>query len=95
MEVFYYFKKPEKLIKQIHDNWIKKNGKLIMGIDHYLENKECHGWKNKINVSTMKLISKNEWIKYFKESGFSKVTDYQFCAKDNWKGTLVIEGTRV
>jgi hypothetical protein len=43
----------------------------------------------------MKLISKNEWIKYFKESGFSKVTDYQFCAKDNWKGTLVVEGTRV
>ena len=95
MEVFYYFKKPEKLIKKIHDKWIKKNGKLIMGIDHYLENKECHGWKNKINISTMNLISKNEWIKYFKESGFSKVTDYQFCAKDNWKGTLVIEGTRV
>ena len=66
-----------------------------MGIDHYLENEECHGWKNKINISTMKLISKNEWIKYFEESGFSKVTDYQFCAKDNWKGTLVIEGTRV
>ena len=61
MEVFYYFKNPQILIKHIHDSWIKNDGKLIMGIDHYYENEECHEWKKKINVDTMELIKIEEW----------------------------------
>ena len=42
MEVFYYFENPDHLIKHFYSNWIKKGGRLIMGIDHYEENKPSH-----------------------------------------------------
>ena len=32
MEVFYYFKDPEELIKHIMDNWLKPYGQMIMGV---------------------------------------------------------------
>ena len=95
MEVFYYFKKPEILIQHIYDNWIKNDGKLIMGIDHYYENEECHEWKKQINVDTMELIKIKEWKNFFKKSGFKNVKEYQFCPEKNWKGTLVIEGSKI
>ena len=38
MEVIYYFKNPEIIIKHIFNNWIKKNGVFIMRIDFYQEN---------------------------------------------------------
>ena len=37
----------------------------------------------------------NEWEKLFTESGFSDVKKYQFCSSGSWKGTLVIEGTKI
>ncbi len=95
MEVFYYFKRPRILIQHIFDNWIKKDGKLIMGIDHYYENEECHEWKKQINVDTMELIKINEWKNFFKKSGFKNVKEYQFYPKKNWKGTLVVEGSKI
>ena len=48
MEVFYYFEKPEILIGRIYDNWLDNGGRLIMGIDHYIENKPSHSWKDVI-----------------------------------------------
>ena len=30
MEVIYYLKKPEKFIKKVYDNWLKKNGLFIL-----------------------------------------------------------------
>ncbi len=95
MEVFYYFKKPEILIQHIYDNWIKNDGKLIMGIDHYYENEECHEWKKQIKVDTMELIKIKEWKNFFKKSGFKNVKEYQFCPEKNWKGTLVVEGSKI
>ena len=95
MEVFYYFKKPQILIKHIYDNWIKNDGKLIMGIDHYYENEECHKWKKQINVDTMELIKIAEWKNFFKKSGFKNVKKYQFYPKKKWKGTLVVEGSKI
>ena len=95
MEVFYYFKNPNIIIKHICDNWLKRGGKLIMGIDHYFENEECHNWKDKIEVETMELIKINEWLHFFKKCKFKNVKKYQFFPKKNWKGTLVIEGTKV
>jgi hypothetical protein len=38
MEVLYYFKNPLVVLKNIYDNWLKENGKFIMGIDFYFEN---------------------------------------------------------
>tara|TARA_B100001063_G_scaffold10122_2_gene7933 strand:+ start:5703 stop:6311 length:609 start_codon:yes stop_codon:yes gene_type:complete len=95
MEVFYYFKNPQKLINHICDNWIKSNGKLIMGIDHYFENIECHNWKNKVKVDTMELIKIKDWLFFFNNSGLKDVKKHQFYAKKRWKGTLVVEGTKI
>ena len=39
MEVLYYFKKPIEVLKNIHKNWLNDNGRLIIGIDFYFENK--------------------------------------------------------
>ena len=95
MEVFYYLENPNTLIQNIFDFWLNPKGKLIMGIDHYIENEECHFWKDKIEVEIMELIKINEWLDYFKECKFKNVKKYQFFPKKNWKGTLVIEGTKV
>ena len=35
MEVFYYLINPKKMIQQIFDSWLKKNGRLIIGIDFF------------------------------------------------------------
>ena len=70
MEVMYYFKEPEKIIKHIFKNWIKKNGVFIMGIDFYLENERCHNWKEKTGVDTMELFSSDVWIKFFEKRSF-------------------------
>ena len=48
MEVLYYFENPQELIKKIHDNWLLKNGRFIMGIDYYFENSTCHDWQEKL-----------------------------------------------
>jgi len=66
-----------------------------MGIDHYYENEECHEWKKQIDVDTMELIKIKEWKNFFKKSGFKNVKEYQFCPEKNWKGTLVIEGSKI
>ncbi len=95
MEVMYYFKEPEKIIKHIFKNWIKKNGVFIMGIDFYLENEKCHNWKEKTGVDTMELFSSEIWVKFFEKSGFKNVSKYFFNKTKEWKGTLVIEGFKV
>ena len=51
MEVLYYFKKPEIIIKHIFNNWIKKNGVFIMGIDFYLENENVMIGKKKLELT--------------------------------------------
>ena len=38
METLYYFEKPEMIITKIYDDILNKKGRLIMGVDHYLEN---------------------------------------------------------
>ena len=92
MEVIYYFKNPKIIIKHIFNNWIKKNGVFIMGIDFYLENEKCHDWKEKTGVDTMELFSSEMWINFFEESGFKNVNKYFFNQGKEWKGTLVVEG---
>ena len=60
MEVFYYFKKPKKIIEHIYKNWIKIRGRLIMGIDFYYENQISHGWPDETNVNTMILLKEKD-----------------------------------
>ena len=94
MEVFYYFENPEILISRIYNNWLKNEGRLIMGIDHYVENKPSHNWKKDISITTMQLLSKNTWLNFFKSAGFSNVEYWYFGKKGVWNGTLIITGIK-
>ena len=94
MEVLYYFKNPLVVLKNFYNNWLKENGKFIMGIDFYFENQPSHNWPEKTNVSIMTLLSIKEWKNLFIKAGFNNVEYWRVCEKDDWKGTLVISATK-
>ena len=94
MEVLYYFKKPIEVLKNIHKNWLKDNGRLIIGIDFYFENKASHDWPEKTNVSIMTLLTTKQWEKLLIESGFKNVKSWTTGKTDNWNGTLILSGTK-
>jgi SAM-dependent methyltransferase len=94
MEVFYYFEKPDLLIKHVYESWIVSGGRLIMGIDFYKENTPSHTWQEDCCITTMKMFPQKEWIKFFKSAGFKKI-DSWFHGKDgNWNGTLIVSGIK-
>ena len=94
MEVFYYFKNPEKLIKHIYSSWLKKNSRLIIGIDYYSENKTSHSWPNECGISIMSLFSEKKWKNFFSEAGFYKIKTWKVGEKKDWGGTLIITGIK-
>lgn len=94
MEVFYYVESPKKLIQQIFDRWLKKHGRLIIGLDFYLENKVSHEWSETCGITSMKLFSENEWLEFFESAGFESVDSWRCGAKNDWGGTLIVTGTK-
>jgi trans-aconitate methyltransferase len=94
MEVFYYFKNPKKLIKHIYSSWLKKNSRLIIGIDYYYENKISHSWPNECGISIMSLFSEKKWKNFFSEVGFKKIKSWKVGKKKDWNGTLIITGIK-
>lgn len=94
MEVFYYFESPDMLIKHIHDNWIVKGGRLIMGIDYYKENKPSHSWQEDCGINIMKMFPKESWITFFKKAGFNKIESWFNGGDGEWNGTLIISGIK-
>ena len=95
MEVFYYFEDPESLIAKIYDEWLNPGGQLVVGLDFYFENPDCHNWQEQTGVSIMKLLKISDWVKLFKNAGFKEVHNYQFCQSKSWNGTLVIQGSKI
>ena len=93
MEVLYYLKTPQKFIKNVYENWLTKKGLLILGIDHYKENKSSINWPQECGVY-MNTKTKEEWIKILKNAGFINIKNWQVCKKENWEGTLVIMGNK-
>ena len=91
MEVLYYLDNPSKVINKIYD-MLNPNGRFIMGIDHYLENKECHNWQEKVGTR-MHLFHEKEWINFFKNANFSDISSWRANSND-WAGTLAITGTK-
>lgn len=91
MEVFYYLNSPSEVIKRIYE-MLNPNGRFIMGIDHYFENKECHDWQEKVGTR-MHLFNEKEWLDFFKNSKFNEVDSWRANSND-WAGTLVITGTK-
>ena len=94
MEVLYYFKDPLVVLKNIYDNWLNINGKFIMGIDFYYENKISHNWPEKTNVDTMTLLSTQEWKNIVSKAGFKNIESRRVGEKNEWKGTLIISATK-
>ena len=93
METLYYFKKPETIIKKIYDEALKNEGMLIVGIDHYLENPESLNWGKEFNLD-ITTLSINEWKIIFENVGFNNIVFKQVEAKNNWNGTLIIQGNK-
>ena len=91
MEVLYYLDNPSKVIKKIHD-MLNPNGRFIMGIDHYFENKECHDWQEKVGTR-MHLFREKQWIDFFKNASFNNIFSWRANSND-WAGTLAITGTK-
>ena len=91
METLYYFKNPEKIIKNIYDNILNKNGLLIIGIDHYLENKASLNWGQEFNLD-ITTLSINDWGNTLEKSGFKNIQSKQVEQNEKWEGTLIISG---
>ena len=89
MEVIYYFDDPKKLILHMKDKWLKPNGKLIMGLDFYKENSDCHDWPKQLETQ-MTLLSINQWVGLLKNCGLKDVISYQTNTNDSFEGTLVL-----
>jgi predicted TPR repeat methyltransferase len=94
MEVVYYLSNPKAFIANIYKNWLKKDGRLIIGLDFYKENTVSHSWPEDCGVSIMQLLPEATWIGFFKEAGFSNVQSWRVDEKENWAGTLVLTGVK-
>lgn len=91
MEVLYYFENPGKLINHMKSNWLKPNGKMIMGVDFYQEHERSHSWPMDLGTP-MTLLNENEWKLLFNENGFSSVESYRANANGDFPGTLIVSG---
>ena len=94
MEVIYYVEDPKKLINDIFDFWLKPNGRLIIGIDFYFENKISHSWPESCGIKDMKLFSEKDWMNFFKSAGYNDIKSWRYGEKEDWKGTLVVTGIK-
>jgi SAM-dependent methyltransferase len=88
MEVFYYFKEPIKVFDNIYKNWLNREGKLVFGIDHYVENKTTLNWPEECGVY-MNTKSIFEWKAILEKVGFKNIQYWNVGEKNNWNGTLV------
>ena len=93
MEVLYYLENPADIVKRISDSWLNKNGRLIVGLDHYYENKDSHSWQEKIDT-TMLMLKAAEWVQMFKKAGLNEVETWYSNKHADWNGTLVITGIK-
>ena len=93
METLYYFKNPGKIINTIYDDVLTENGMLIIGIDHYAENKDSLNWGDKFNLD-ITTLSIETWLSLFESAGFKKNNFQQVEGKESWAGTLIIAANK-
>ena len=91
METFYYFNNPQMVINNIYNNALKDKGILIIGIDHYMENKTTLSWGDDYNLK-LNTLSMTEWKEKFNLAGFSKVISNTVNKKEEWSGTFILLG---
>ncbi len=93
MECLYYLEDPLGFLQTLHDEWMRPGGRLVIGVDHYMENPASHDWGPSLNVH-MALLSMDDWTSGLKEAGFTDITAMQVGAKEDWAGTLVLTANR-
>ena len=93
MEVLYYLKDPSDIIKKISNSWLKRGGRLIVGLDHYYENKNSHSWQKEVGTR-MLMLKAAQWVQIFKKAGLLEVESWYSNTHNNWAGTLVITGKK-
>ena len=93
MEVLYYLEDPSAIVQKISESWLNKGGRLIVGIDHYFENRDSHSWQEKVGTR-MLMLKESEWIKIFEMAGFAEVKSWRSNKNKDWAGTLVITGKK-
>ena len=93
MEVLYYLDDPASKIKSLCDHWLKDDGRLIIGIDHYYENLDSHSWEEKVGTP-MLMLKEAEWLDIFFASGLNDVKSWRSNSSKDWSGTLVLTGKK-
>jgi len=88
METFYYFSSLDSILKNTYNN-LNKNGMIIIGVDHYLENKPSLSWDKEFNLS-LNTLSIDDWVSKFKINGFKDVQYIIHDKKEDWNGTLIL-----
>ena len=91
MEVLYYLEDPSNIIKKISDSWLNDCGRLIVGLDHYYENKDSHSWEEDVGTP-MLMLKAEEWVRIFEMAGLEEVESWHANKRADWVGTLVITG---
>jgi len=98
MEALYFAESAEAAIRKIY-TLLKPGGRFFCGVDFYAENKHTRRWAGMVSI-TLKLHSKNEWRKFFKNAGFTDIKTKQIKdsgSRQAWRreyGTLFISGTK-
>ena len=77
------------MLKSIYNNLLNDNGSIIIGIDHYLENKPSLNWGKEYSLDLITLSLK-DWKELFKNNKFKNIEVSFFGKKDDWNGTLIL-----
>ena len=93
MEVLYYLEDPAEVVKNLNNDWLEEEGRLIIGIDHYYENLDSHSWQEKVGTP-MLMLKEAEWLDIFFESGLCDVKSWRSNPSIGWSGTLVLTGKK-
>tara|TARA_Y100000741_G_scaffold303155_1_gene244986 strand:- start:261 stop:881 length:621 start_codon:yes stop_codon:yes gene_type:complete len=93
MEVLYYLEDPAEKVKNFSNDWLEKEGRLIIGIDHYYENLDSHSWEEKVGTP-MLMLKEAEWLAIFNESGLGDIKSWRSNQSKDWAGTLILTGIK-
>ena len=89
MEVLYYLNDIPEFLESVNQYWLHKGGIFAFGIDHYLENENCHDWSDKVGTK-MAMHSELEWRRMVENAGFDIVQMFRAAPRKDWAGTLAI-----
>ena len=94
MECLYYLHDPLAFLVDVNERWMKPGGKIVIGVDHYLENPSSLDWGVSLQVH-MTTLSIEAWKQGLTDAGFVDVQAQQVGAKEGWSGTLVLSASKL